>query len=250
MHPDSKTFSVLLSPLFFLLFAVGCQTPGGPVAEVPEKGPVEAVFPAAEYRNLSADEGRVFRVDNAASQVRVFMWRGGPMAAKGHNHVLVVRSMEGAVFIPDDMVSGGTRVDIVFPVAEIAVDPLDLRKQIGGAFTGTGMTEEGARKTRRNMLGEKALDAERFPRIGLSAETVHGELPKLVLDTAITIHGIRRHHLIPATVRVDGETLTAEGAFAIRQTWFGIEPFSAMGGALYVQDPIMVEFEIVARTRT
>ena len=29
---------------------------------------------------------------------------------------------------------------------------------------------------------------------------------------------------------------------------FGIEPFTALGGALYLQDPIMIEFEIAART--
>ncbi|MCF8049594.1 MAG: hypothetical protein K9L59_00040 [Desulfobacterales bacterium] len=39
-------------------------------------------------------------------------------------------------------------------------------------------------------------------------------------------------------------SLSARRSFVIRQSDFGIEPFSALGGSLYVQDPIMIEFEI------
>jgi hypothetical protein len=52
-----------------------------------------------------------------------------------------------------------------------------------------------------------------------------------------------------ATVSLDRNRLSARGALSIRQTDFGIKPFSAMGGALYVLDPIMIEFELSARTR-
>jgi len=240
----------LLLPLLLvsLLWLTGCQTPAGPVAETPEKGAATAEFNPRMYEDFSGKAGKVFRVDSDASTVHIFLWRGGPMAAKGHNHVLAVKQMRGAVYLPEDMLSNEARFDIVFPVQEIAVDPLPLREQIGGAFTGTGMTEKGARGTRQNMLGEKALNADRFPRIGLSSNQFYGEPPKLVLDTAVTIHGIQRRRLVPITLNVEEDRLTARGAFAVRQTDFGIEPFSAMAGALYLLDPLMVEFEIVART--
>jgi hypothetical protein len=240
----------ILLPLLLvsLLGLTGCRTPAGPVAETPEQGAATAKFNPRVYEDLSDEAGKVFRVDSNASTVHIFLWRGGPMAAKGHNHVLAVKQMRGAVYLPEDMLSNEARFDIVFPVQEIAVDPLPLREQIGGAFTGTGMTEKGARGTRQNMLGEKALNADRFPRIALSSNRFYGEPPKLVLDTAVTIHGIQRRRLIPITLNVEEDRLTARGAFAVRQTDFGIEPFSAMAGALYLLDPLMVEFEIVART--
>ncbi|MFP4348961.1 MAG: YceI family protein [Desulfococcaceae bacterium] len=234
--------------LVSLLWLTGCQTPAGPVAETPENGAATAEFNSRVYEDLSGEAGKVFRVDSDASTVHIFLWRGGPMAAKGHNHVLAVKQMRGAVYLPEDMLSNEARFDIVFPVKQIAVDPMPLREQIGGAFTGTGMTEKGARGTRQNMLGEKALNADRFPRIGLSSNRFYGEPPKLVLDTAVTIHGIQRRRLIPITLNVEKDRLTARGAFAVLQTDFGIEPFSAMAGALYLLDPLMVEFEIVART--
>ena len=240
-----KVFSILLSILPGL---AACRTHVGPVAEIPEKGPVAVIFDAKKYEDLSDKAGRVFWVDSESSTVHIFLWRGGPMASKGHNHVLAVRNMSGAVYLPEDLLSDEARFDIVFPVKEIAVDPLPLREEIGGAFTGTGMTEKGARDTRKNMLGEKALDADRFPLIGISSDKFYGEPPKLVIDTAVTLHGIQRRRLIPITFRVEKGRLTARGAFAIRQTDFGIEPFSAMGGALYLLDPLMVEFEIIAMT--
>lgn len=234
--------------LVSLLWLTGCQTPAGPAAETPEKGAAAAEFEPQVYKDLSDEAGKVFRVDSEASTVHIFLWRGGPMAAKGHNHVLAVKQMRGAVYLPEDMLSNAARFDIVFPVKEIAVDPLPLREQIGGAFTGTGMTEKGARGTRQNMLGEKALNADRFPMIGLSSKQFYGEPPKLVLDTTITLHGIQHRRLIPVTLNVEEDRLTARGAFALRQTDFGIEPFSAMAGALYLLDPLMVELKIVART--
>ncbi len=233
---------------FGSLLLAACQTLG-PVAEIPDTGPATAEFPSGLYEKLSSEKGRVFRVDNTASEILLFMWRGGPMANKGHNHVMRVTNMEGAVFLPADMLSGEPRIDIVFPVADIDVDPLALRKEVGGAFADTGMTEEDARKTREHMLAEDIMDARRFPKIGLSAKKVYGELPKLAVDMVLTLHGIERRRLIPATVRVEGDTLTATGAFVIRQTRFGITPSSAMGGALYVQDPIMIEFKFAARAQ-
>lgn len=231
-----------------MLLMAACQTPG-PVADVPEEAAARPDFPRAQYEDMETEDGRVFWVDNKASEIRFYMWRGGPMANKGHNHVMRVADMEGAVFLPEDMLDDEARIDIVFPVAGIEVDPMALREAVGGAFASTGMTPEAARKTREHMLDESIMNADRFPKIGLSAQKVHGELPKLVIDMALTIHGIQRRRLIPATVRVGGETLTATGAFAIRQTDFGIKPSSAMGGALYVQDPIMIEFEFVGRSR-
>ena len=244
---DHKNLVVALL-LGSLLWLAGCQTPAGPVADMPENGAAAAEFEPKVYDDLSGEAGKVYRVDSNASTVHIFLWRGGPMAPKGHNHVLAVEQMRGAVYLPKDLLSNAARFDIVFPVQEIAVDPLPLRERIGGAFTGTGMTEEGARATRKNMLGEKGLNAELFPRIGLSSKQFHGEPPKLVLDTVVTIHGIQRRSLIPVTLNLEGDRLTARGAFALRQTDFGIEPFSAMAGALYLLDPLMVEFEIVART--
>lgn len=226
----------------------GCQTPSGQVETAPgDAGPVP-IFNASRYERIPEESGRVFWIDTESSQVRFYLFRGGPLAARGHNHVMVVKNIDGAVFVPANMLEDEMRFDLVFPAEQIEVDPPALRQKLGGAFA-TEIPPEGVRGTREHMLGEKVLDADRFATIGLSTNHVYGELPKLALDTVVTLHGIRNHQWIPATVTVNGDRLSAIGTFVIVQTDFGIEPFSAMGGALYVEAPILIEFDLVARTR-
>jgi len=227
------------------LWIVGCQSLP---ATAPEEDVPAAEFNASRYERIPDEKGRVFWVDSEASRVRFYLWRGGPLAAKGHNHVMVVKNMDGAVFVPSNMLEDKMHFDVVFPVEQIEVDPPALRQELGGAFA-TDISPKGVQGTRDHMLGDKVLEARRFPRIGLSSNKVYGEVPKLAVDTVITLHGVRRHQMVPVTMTVLGDRLRAEGAFAIEQTDYGIKPFSAMGGALYILDPIMIEFSLEARIR-
>ncbi len=249
MQKIMKSFSFLLVSVSAIAL-IGCWSPGGgPVMDMPDNGAVQPKFPSSFYSGISAEEGRVFEMDSEASEARLFLWRGGLLAEKGHNHVMRVKKMKSAFFLPNNMLDEEARLDIVFQAKDIEVDPMPLRKEIGGSFAGTGMTPEGVQGTRENMLGEKVLDAVRFPTIGFRTKRIIGELPRLVLDTVITLHGLERQTLIPVTAQVQEDRLTVEGAFVIEQTNFGIEPFSALGGALYIKDPIMIEFDLAFRAR-
>jgi hypothetical protein len=221
---------VLLAMAAAVLIA-GCQTPSGRVETAPGDAGPAPVFNASRYERIPDESGRVFWIDTESSQVRFYLYRGGPLAARGHNHVMVVKNLEGAVFVPADMLEDKMRFDVVFPAEQIEVDPPALRQELGGAFA-TEIPPEGVRGTREHMLGEKVLNAQRFATIGLSPNQVYGEMPKLALDTVITLHGIRHRQWVPATVTVNGDRLSATGAFVIDQSDYGIKPFSALGGAL------------------
>lgn len=229
-----------------LIGLTGCRTNPAPPIAGAHNAAAPPVFDAQTYRQLDSGAGEVFWIDDRNSEVRLFLWRAGPLAAEGHNHVLVVNRMEGALYLPSDLLSGAVRLDIVFQAADITVDPPALRRRIGGAWAKI-IPPEGVRGTRDNMLGPDALDAQRFPAIGLHAEQVYGELPKLAIEAAVTLHGVVQRGLIPVTVTRDEGRLRARGSFLIRQTAFDIEPFSAMGGALSVHDPILIEFDLQAR---
>src|SRR5690606_8684368 len=100
--------------------------------------------------------------------------------------------------------------------------------------------------TRRNMLRPEILDAERFPAILVSVARIDGERQSPRIVARITIKDASREVEIPATIDVDGSRLIAQGEFDIRQSDFGITPFSAALGALAVQDRLHVWFRIVA----
>ena len=44
-----------------------------------------------------ADAGQAYRIDAAQSELRVLVYRAGPLARFGHNHVMVNRAISGWV---------------------------------------------------------------------------------------------------------------------------------------------------------
>jgi hypothetical protein len=56
-----------------------------------------------------------------------------------------------------------------------------------------------------------------------------------------------RTFTVPVHYTLEGDTLVACGELALRQSELGLTPFSAMLGALQVQDEMHVSFRISAR---
>jgi hypothetical protein len=215
--------------------------------ERPALPDAEVRFPAQAYEQIDASRGRVFRLDEDASEVRIYVYRAGAFAARGHNHVITASALQGAVFVPTSG-AGGARFDVVMAVDALAVDDADVRRSLGYTF-GSEVTDDARAGTRANMLGPDVLDAEQFPLIGVTARAIAGELPKLVVTAAVTLRGVTRELVVPVDVEADEDRLVARGALAIRQSEFGIDPFSALGGLLRVDDPVMVEFRLVGSSR-
>ncbi len=221
-----------------LLLGAGCRAP------LPSPAPEDASrldFPAADYRAL-AERGSVYVLDAAASSVRIFVYRGGPLARLGHNHVVAVTDFRGAVYLPDDPEQA--RFDLVLPVEAFAVDRPADRAAVGGAFD-SALDAEAVTGTRANMLGPEVLAAERYPRIALRSVAVAGDLPVLELRLEVALHDQRRELTVPVWIERAGERLVAEGQFRLRPSRFGIEPFSVAGGALQVRDTLGIRFRLV-----
>lgn len=212
--------------------------------EATQPVPAAVAFPADFYRD-AARRGAVYTLDPAASTLHVLVFRDGPLARQGHNHLIAAAAFTGAVFLPDAGLDGA-RMDLVVDADALAVDPAAERAAAGAAFTAPVPSSARA-GTRDNMLGPAVLDAPVHPRIGVQAVVVGGELPELVIDATLSLKA-RSHTLrLPVQVRVDGDTLRARGALVLHQQDLGITPFSAAGGLLRVADPLLVRFEIVGR---
>jgi len=52
---------------------------------------------------------------------------------------------------------------------------------------------------------------------------------------------------VPVHYEQHGDTIIASGELALRQSELGITPYSAMLGALQVQDEMRVQFRLVGR---
>jgi hypothetical protein len=218
---------VLSLLLLLLLLLAGCGQPPGPPAPGPAAG-------SDAHRDVAPSGGAVYMVDPKASLVAVTVRRAGLMARLGHDHVVASRTLAGHVE------PGAGRAHLAFRLDQMSVDEPALLREAG---IDTQPSPEAVEGTRKNMLGP-VLEAQRYPEVMLEAEwRADGRM-----RVAVTLHGATRWLALPATVQVDAAQLSASGSLRLRQTDFGITPFSVGGGLLSVQDELEVRYHILART--
>jgi polyisoprenoid-binding protein YceI len=186
----------------------------------------------------------LYSVDTAASQVLLEVYREGPMASLGHNHIIAVRELHGSVQLHDEITRSS--FELQFPVAELSVDEPALRAQSGPDFS--SIVNDSAREgTRSNMLGEKLLQAANNPDITLKSARIAVAGAGWIVTTRVSVRGQESLVDIPVQLQRQGDRLTASGEFAVLQTALGLTPYSALFGALRVADEIKVHFRIVAQ---
>lgn len=215
--------------LVWLLFVAGCQT----AQEAP---------PSASRDVPALPDSRIFTVDSQASEIRVLVRRAGPLARFGHNHVLVA-PVTGVIHAGETASNSG--FSLAVEATEFLIDPPAARMAEGRTFA-TEVSDAARRGTRGNLLGESLLDAERHPRIQLQSLVMRGPRWNPDVRARLTLRGAEQDVHFPAAVIMQDDTLTVIAKFIIRQSEFGIEPFSILGGGLSVQDELSIRVRVVA----
>lgn len=219
-----------------MLAAAACQTPppAGNTAVLAERAPGEARLPAGALR---------YAVDPQASEIRLLVYRDGPLARFGHNHVIVGR-VHGEVHAGETAAASGFRVEI--PVAAFAVDPPAARADEGPEFA-SQLSDAARDGTRANMLGKDVLDAASHPLVRIESVMLAGPDWNPTITARVTLRGTTRDLRFPAAVFRQGDMLVVIASFALSQSAFGITPFTALNGGLQVRDTFDVRIRLVAR---
>lgn len=235
-----------LAAALLLLGLAACQVP----APAPSAHGARAVDPAPA--------GPLWRVQADASRLRVLAFRDGPLAALGHNHVLTVPALEGWLSLPAFQDSGphgpgltraelaGVRLALWLRLDALSLDDPVQRAELGPAFASVP-DEQAIAATRANLLGPALMDAAQYPLVELSSVSVEGEGQQLSLQLALDWHGQRRLLAMPLRARVEAGSLRVDGRVLLKQSDFGIRPFSVLGGLLSVQDGVWVDFDLLLR---
>lgn len=213
-------------------------------ASAPPPAPAETSvpleFPSAFYQDTKSPNRVLYRIDPHASEILIRVGRTGSLAHLGHEHVLAARNIKGGVSIDDD--PARSRADIYFALAELEFDTLALRERVG--LEGQ-LTEDEIAQTRKHLLSD-VLDAERAPWVVISATWLPGTKPKSELLVQITLNDVTQTLRVPVLFEQDAGRIQASGQFRIRQTAFGLKPYSLFGGALAVEDWLNLSFQIEA----
>lgn len=193
--------------------------------------------------------GRPFDVQPAQSLLLILAYRGGTLGAAGHNHVIASHDLSGSVYLPQDLTRSSFEVHL--PLASLTVDEPQLRAAQPGEDFPPGVPDSAREGTRHNMLGEALLDAARYPQIELRALSVSVPPGRAAGDIAVRVQcevrGQQHAVSVPLHYELRGDTLTVSGDFALRQTELGLTPFSALLGALQVQDEMRISVRLSAR---
>lgn len=178
-----------------------------------------------------------YEIDPSRSKFMVKAPRGGLAWFKGHDHLIAVRDFSGQAELTASV-----------------LNPASLRMTIRAASleeTSDVFTAQQKGIIKKE-LDDIVLETAKYPEITFKSTDVKGALKNGQFDIKIggdiTLHGVTRHIVIPATVSVENDSMRAKGEFTLNRSDFGVKATSAFHGMVRVRHKLKFTFDIVGRS--
>jgi polyisoprenoid-binding protein YceI len=175
-----------------------------------------------------------------SGHILVHVYKRGLLSGLAHDHHFSATEWRAtAVLDPAD--PGQARVEVV-----VAAGSLRDRQ--------AALSEPERAKVNGRAAGPETLDAARFPEIRFVAGRLAatGPAPGRAADGlagdlvgTLTLHGVSRPLQVQVQAVREGETWRVRGAARLKQSEFGIEPYSGFAGAVAVHDEVVIEFDLL-----
>ncbi|HKT61007.1 MAG TPA: YceI family protein [Gemmatimonadales bacterium] len=191
--------------------------------------PEPALVPAVDER-LKGRDSVVYRLARS-SRLQVKTGKAGLFGFAGHTHVIEARGFTGeVVYYPGRPSSSHLDITVRTDSLEVLTPPdtAEMRK----------VTES---------MRSRVLRTAEYPEITLVSRQVAPSADGFHILGAMTLVGQTREVPIDVVARIGLDTLEAVSTFAIKQTDFGITPFSGgPGGSVKVADRVTFDIRAVA----
>jgi len=196
----------------------------------------------SKQREGEGEGAKTLQVDIAASRVFV---KVGSATRLGHRHGVEGKLKSGAIAL-------GAGGELVFDMTTFTADTQEARKKVG--LEGAKMSENEAKKVNEAMLSADVLDVEKFPTASYKIIVIKpaekqeiGDPGLYHVNGRLTLHGAEQPLAFTARLaRTDKEgVVKLSGAFAMKQSAFGIKPYSAAGGLAKVADELEIHSELL-----
>jgi polyisoprenoid-binding protein YceI len=174
----------------------------------------------------------VWRLDASDGELLIRTGVKGRAARMGHRLTIVMTRWQATVSW-----AGAEPV-----AAELAVetDSFDVLRGEGGV---KGLSGPEKTLVRSNAL--KSLDAGRFPEIRFTAETIDKTDDGYRLTGKLHIRGKSRQHVIDLRTEDLGDSWRMSAESSVRQSDYGVKPYSLLMGSVQVADDVTVSFAAV-----
>lgn len=126
--------------------------------------------------------------------------------------------------------------------AELAVE-VDSFEVLRGAGGVKGLSALEKTQVRSNAL--KSLNASRFPEIRYTADAIEEADHGYRLTGTLEIRGVCRDHVIDLRTEDLGNSWRMSSESTVRQTDYGVKPYSLLMGSVQVADDVSLTFTAV-----
>ena len=181
---------------------------------------------------------RTYTIVPAESNFWVFVGKSGLFSALAHDHEIGVKSFSGRVIVPETGAGAGS--------LEMEVDAKSL------VVLDKKPSEEDKKKIFDSMHNE-VIESAKHQKITFKSVSV-GDVKQtgndaysFVVNGDLTLSGVTKRIAVPVAVTITPQQLRAAGKYTLKQTDYGIKPYSAAGGTIKVKNEVVVNFNIVAK---
>jgi len=183
-----------------------------------------AILTVVAVRSAVAE---VQQIDPQQSVVNIYAYKAGLFKAFADDHQVRGNVEQGTI-------NDANPAEVHLTIKADALKVLD-----------PGLSAKDRSDVQTRMLGPDVLDVNKFPEIKFDSESVAHTGPETwTVRGKLTLHGQTR----PLETTVTRSQGHYKGAFAVKQTDFGITPVTVAGGAVKVKDEIKIDFDIVAKS--
>lgn len=189
-----------------------------------------------------AEGAKAYQIDVADSRVYV---RVGSATRLGHRHAVEGKLKSGTISL-------GAGGQLVFDMSSFQADTPEARKRVG--LGGAKVSANEAKKVNNTMRGADVLDVEKFPTatykiivIKPAQKQEAGAPGAYEVNGRLTLHGAEQPLRFKAKLeRTNKEgVVKLGGSFALKQTAYGMTPYSAAGGLAKVADELEIYAELL-----
>lgn len=178
-----------------------------------------------------------YTIVTSESSFWVYVEKAGLLSGLAHNHEIGVKSFSGRVTVPEAGASGGS---LELDVNAQSLTVLDKKP-----------SEEDKKKIYNSMHSE-VLESAKYQKINFKSVSVSdlkktGDGYSFTLNGDLTLHGVTKRIAVPVSATITPQQLRAIGKYTLRQSDFGIKPYSAAGGTVKVKNEVVVNFILVAK---
>jgi hypothetical protein len=179
-----------------------------------------------------------YQLGPESGRVLVRTGREGLAARAGHDLTLEITDWLAQVTTPGEAGGGVAKATVT---ADLGLGSMAVREGTGGAKPLTDRDRREIQKQAHKILGDAARAGFTSHEVTLSPASSGGSPAAGVIAGTLTIHGVSRDLRLEVTSQGPGRY---RGTTTIKQTDFGITPYSGFFGALKLRDEVTVDFEV------